>query len=126
MLGTSILSNKNTLSRNTQRIFIHLVLHLAANRTAFCTKLRCVLHQNALRFAPNCTAFCTKLHRVLHQIALRFAPKYGVFCCKQHTFMLSLQFYAIPKALPVLIDNRHFAQKERSRESIICAQVNVW
>jgi len=26
----------------------------------------------------------------------------------------------------VLINNRHFAQKERSRELIICARVNVW
>ena len=49
MLGTSFLSNKNTLSRNTQRIFIHLVLHLAAKRTAFCTKLHCVLHQIAMQ-----------------------------------------------------------------------------
>ena len=69
MLGTSFLSNKNTLSRNTQRIFIHLVLHLAAKRTAFCTKLHCVLHQIALRFAPNCTAFCTKMQRFLLQTA---------------------------------------------------------
>ncbi len=69
MLGTSILSNKNTLSRNTQRIFIHLVLYLAANRVAFCTKLRCVLRQIALRFAPNRTAFCTKMRRFLLQTA---------------------------------------------------------
>ena len=53
MLGTSFLSNKNTLSRNTQRIFIHLVLHLAANYVVFCSKLHCILHQIALRFASN-------------------------------------------------------------------------
>ena len=70
MLGTSILSNKNTLSHNTQRIFIHLVLHLAANCIAFCTKSHCVLHQIEVRFAPNRTAFCTKLQRFLLQIAL--------------------------------------------------------
>lgn len=73
MLGTSFLSNKNTLSRNTQRIFIHLVLHLAANCVAFCSKLHCILHQIALRFAPNCTAFCTKMYCVLHQNAAFFA-----------------------------------------------------
>ena len=70
MLGTSILSNKNTLSRNTQRIFIHLVLRFAPNRTVFCTKSHCVLHQIEVRFAPNRTAFCTKLQRFLLQIAL--------------------------------------------------------
>ena len=47
MLGTSILSYKNTLSRNALRIFIHLVLHLAANCTAFCTKMRRFLLQTA-------------------------------------------------------------------------------
>ena len=73
MLGTSFLSNKNTLSRNTQRIFIHLVLHLAANYVVFCSKLHCILHQIALRFASNWSAFCTKLHRVLHQNAAFFA-----------------------------------------------------
>ena len=53
MLGTSFLSNKNTLSRNTQRIFIHLVLHLAANCVAFCSKLHCVLQQIAVHLAAN-------------------------------------------------------------------------
>ena len=80
MLGTSILSYKNTLSRNTQRIFIHLVLHLAAKRTAFCTKLHCILHQIALRFAPNYTAFSTKLHRVLHQNAAFFVANSTPSC----------------------------------------------
>ena len=70
MLGTSILSNKNTLSRNTQRIFIHLVLRLAANCIAFCTKSHCVLHQIEVRFAPKCTAFCTKMQRFLLQTTL--------------------------------------------------------
>ena len=51
MLGTSVLSYKNTLSRYTQRIFIHLVLHVivailcnikgfasAYRQPPFCTK----------------------------------------------------------------------------------------
>lgn len=80
MLGTSILSYKNTLSRNTQRIFIHLALHLAANCVAFCTKLHCILHQIALRFAPNYTAFSTKLHRVLHQNAAFFVANSTPSC----------------------------------------------
>jgi len=81
MFSTSFLSNKNTLSRNTQRIFIHLALCLAANCVAFCTKLHCILHQIALRFAPNCTAFCTKLQHFPQQIAhiyLKVAILYNI------------------------------------------------
>lgn len=80
MFNPSFLSNKNTLSRNALRIFIHLALYLAANCIAFCTKLHCVLHQIALRFAPNCTAFCIKLHRVLHQNAAFFAANSTLSC----------------------------------------------
>ena len=80
MFSTSFLSNKNTLSRNPQCIFIHLALYLAANCVAFCTKSHCILHQITLRFAPNCTAFCTILHCVLHQNAAFFAANRTLSC----------------------------------------------
>ena len=38
----------------------HFTLHLAPKRLAFCTKIACVLHQNAVRFAAYCRAFCCK------------------------------------------------------------------
>jgi|GEM_PF-1784130 hypothetical protein len=104
MFNPSFLSNKNTLSRNTQRIFIHLALYLAANCIAFCTKSHCVLHQIALHFAPNCS----------------------ISRSKQPTSILKLQFYAILKALPPLYSNLPFAQKERSRESIFSGRVDDW
>ena len=43
---------------------LHLfTLRLAPKRTAFCTKTRYVLHQNALHFAAYCTAFSGKTHK---------------------------------------------------------------
>jgi len=54
--------------------------HLAAFSTAFCTKIPCIYHQNALHLASKRTAFSGKLHCVLHQNALHFAansPKLG-------------------------------------------------
>ena len=50
------------------------VLHLAANHTAFSTKMPCVLHQNALYLAPKRSAFSTKTHSIEHQNARRLAP----------------------------------------------------
>ena len=38
--------------------------HLAANRTAFSTKMPCVLHQNTLHLAPKRSAFSTKTHAI--------------------------------------------------------------
>ena len=99
MLGTSILSNKNTLSHNTQRIIMRLALHLAANRTAFCSKLHCILHQITLHLAPNCNAFCTKLHCDLHHITLHFAPTRVAFCTKIRRFLLQTAHFQVIVAI---------------------------
>ena len=63
-----------------QRMFMLIVLHLAAKNTAFSTILPCVLHQNALHLAPKRLAFSTKTHVILQQNAPHFAantPKTG-------------------------------------------------
>ena len=63
-----------------QRIFMLLDLRLAANCTAFCTILPCVLHQNARHLASKRSVISTKMHAILHQNALYFAingPKVG-------------------------------------------------
>ena len=52
-----------------QRIFMLIIVHLAAFHPAFSTKTPFVLHQNALHLAPKCTAFSTKTHSILQQIA---------------------------------------------------------
>ena len=113
MLGTSILSYKNTLSRNALRIFIHLVLHLAANCTAFCTKLHCILHQIALRFASNWSAFCTKLHCVLHKNAAFFAAN-STLSCYRCNFM---QYQRLCQCLKIT----SFLHKKNARENRLFA-----
>ena len=45
-----------------RRIFMLIVVHLAAFRPAFSTISPCILHQNALHLAPKRTAFSTKMH----------------------------------------------------------------
>ena len=124
-----------------QWIFIPFDLHSAAFFTAFCTKIHCVLHQNTLRFAPNCIAFCTKLHCVLHQNALRFAPKRTVFSTKMHRILhqnamnfaennpkpaANCGFMQCAFILYAFTTNPFLHQNQPSRESIICARVNVW
>ena len=104
MFNPSFLSNKNTLSRNTQCIFIHSTLCLAANCIAFCTKSYCVLHQIALQFAPNSTTF-----------AANCPPS-----CIIIAFMQCLSSFHHLQTNPI------FHQNKPPRESIICGRVDDW
>ena len=148
MFNPSFLSNKNTLSRNTQCIFIHSTLCLAANCIAFCTKTHCVLHQIALRFAPYCTAFSTKTHCVLVHIAVHFGAYCSAFWCilqcvlvlnavqfapNSTTFAANcppsciiIAFMQCLSSFHHLQTNPIFHQNKPPRESIICGRVDDW
>ena len=55
------------------------VLHLAPFCLVFCTKMQCILHQNAVCFAPKRSAFSTKTQPILHQNAVYFDANSTIF-----------------------------------------------
>ena len=59
-------------------------LRFAAKWTAISTKMRCILHQNAVHFAPKRSAFCIKTQGILHQNARHFASKRESTCINIH------------------------------------------
>ena len=61
-----------------------ITVNVYAFRLAFSGKSHCIQQHFTLRFAPNCLAFCTKLPCILHQNALHLALKRTPFSTKTH------------------------------------------
>ena len=117
MQNTCFQSRKKRIIPNFIRIFMLIVLHLAAFWTAFSTKIDCVLHQNRLRFAAKRTAFRCKLHCILHHIAGYFAANCRLSAKYERQLYIYMQFHLL-SARTILRQNKP------SRESIICSWVS--
>ena len=117
MQNTCFQSKRKRIIPNFTRIFMLIVLHLAAFWTAFSTKIDCVLPQNALHLAANCIAFWCKLHCVLHHIAGYFAANCRLSAQFVRQLYIYMQFHLL-SASTILCQNKP------SRESIICSWVS--
>ena len=117
MQNTCFQSKRKRIIPNFMRIFMLIVLHLAAFWTAFSTKIDRVLQQNRLRFAAKRTAFRCKLHCILHHIAGYFAAN----CRLSAQFVRQLYIYM---QFPLLSASTILRQNKPSQESIICGWVS--
>ena len=71
----------------------HFTLHLAPKRLAFCTKIACVLHQNAGYFAAYCPVFCCKQLKSWYKLQF-YAMQIHIVCINNHPLLASKPTFA--------------------------------
>ena len=100
-------------------LFYTIAVDIYTYCLVFCRISHCVLHHFTLRLASKRTAVCTKLHCILRQNAANLAkngPKAGANCgFMQYVFIL-----------PAFTTNPFLHQNKPSRESIFCGWVGDW
>jgi len=98
----------------------------AANYLAFSSKTPRVLLLNTLRFAADCTAFCCRLHCVLQQNAIPLESFSFIFCAVPNANIT--QFSSEINAKTILFYQKHRAlpPKTAAHFFLICAVIGVF